>query len=78
MSPPVVIGLVNGEDQVIGEEPPPADVSTCPLEPAVVGRLKLYVPAAACVAIIVAGPAPTPVTRPVVEFTVTLLGSLLV
>jgi len=34
--------------QVMGLEPPAAEVSTCPELPAVVGRLKLYVPAAAC------------------------------
>lgn len=33
--------------QVIGDDPPPAEVKKYPLVPAVVGRLKLYVPAAA-------------------------------
>ena len=32
---------------VMGDEPPPADRNTYPDVPAVVGRLKLYVPAAA-------------------------------
>ena len=38
--PPTVV-------QVIGALTPPALVNTCPLVPAVVGKLKLYVPAAA-------------------------------
>ena len=33
--------------KVIAEAHPPADINGCPLEPADVGRLKLYVPAVA-------------------------------
>ena len=40
----VVLGLVH----VIAVAPPPCDVSRVPAEPAVVGRLKFQVPAAAC------------------------------
>jgi hypothetical protein len=36
-----VIAIPEGEVQVMGEDPPAAEVKTCPDEPAVVGRLKL-------------------------------------
>jgi len=35
-------------DHVIGAEPPPPEVKTCPAVPAVIGKLKLNVPAVAC------------------------------
>ena len=52
INPPVKDTLVTvpvvGVVQVMAVAPPAWDVKTCPAEPAVIGRLKLYVPAAAC------------------------------
>jgi len=41
--PPPVMAV-----HVIGADPPPPEVNTCPAVPAVIGRLKLNVPAVAC------------------------------
>ena len=53
---------VVGVAQVIALVAPPWEVSTWPAVPAVVGRLKLYVPAAACPCTVIV-PEEEPVTR---------------
>ena len=44
----LVTNDVAGFVQVMTPLPPPAEVKNCPEVPAVVGKLKLYVPAADC------------------------------
>jgi hypothetical protein len=48
VNPTLVTVPVVGVVQVMAVAPPAWDVRTCPAEPTVIGRLKLYVPAADC------------------------------
>jgi len=58
-APTTVTVPVDGVVQTIAVAPPAWDVKTCPAEPAVIGRLKLYVPAADCGRIVMI-PLPAP------------------
>src|SRR5689334_9532505 len=59
-----VFDSVPGVVHVIADAPPPADVRRSPDDPAVVGRLKLYVPAAACGCIVI-----VPLLLPLIDAT---------